>query len=71
MEALRGIPAAMIFEAMKIFKKDNFRHGFTSWVNGIATFYALGRTGWHGFIEPDSQPFCMTQSKLSNNSLLV
>jgi hypothetical protein len=40
MEALRGIPAAMIFEAMKIFKKGNFRHGFTSWVNGIATFSA-------------------------------
>jgi hypothetical protein len=44
MEALRGIPAAMIFEAMKIFKKDNFRHGFTSWVNGIATF-PFGQVG--------------------------
>jgi len=35
---LRGTSAAMIFEAMKIFKKGNFRHGFTSLVNGVATF---------------------------------
>jgi len=41
METLRDPPAAMIFEAMKIFKKLNFRHGFTSLVNGIATFSAL------------------------------
>jgi len=30
--------AGLIFETMKIYKKGNFRHGFTSLVNGIATF---------------------------------
>jgi hypothetical protein len=60
---LRFTAAGLIFKAMIIFKKLNFRHGFTSLVNGIATFSSLGRTGWHGFFEPDSQPFCMTQSK--------
>jgi hypothetical protein len=37
-EPLRGIVQGMIFEAVKIFKKGNFRHGFTSLVNGVATF---------------------------------
>ena len=39
-EALLGILRRMIFEAMIIFKKGNFRHGFTSLVNGVATLLA-------------------------------
>jgi hypothetical protein len=70
MEPLRYTLAGLIFEKVKLVNKFNFRHGSTSLVNGIATL-SPWETGWHGFFEPDSQPFFMTQSKMSNNSLYV
>ena len=69
-ETLRYVLAGLVFKKVILINKFNFRHGSTSLVNGITTLSPKG-AGWHGFFEPDSQPFFMTQSKLSNNSFYV